>query len=70
MELDLRGKVALVRRSSRGLGRTCAEQLAEGGAAVVVCGPVIFLATETWRDRKRRGSPKAKPGSITIFMGR
>ena len=37
MDLDLRGKVALVGGSSRGLGYACARRLAEEGAAVVLC---------------------------------
>jgi 3-oxoacyl-[acyl-carrier protein] reductase len=37
MDLGLRGKVALIGGSSRGLGRAAAEELAAEGAAVVVC---------------------------------
>ena len=37
MDLGLRGKVALVAASSRGLGRAVAEELAREGASVVVC---------------------------------
>ena len=37
MDLGLRGKVALVGGSSRGLGYACARRLAEEGASVVLC---------------------------------
>ncbi len=38
MDLGLRGKVALVCAASRGLGKACAEVLAEEGARVAICG--------------------------------
>lgn len=37
MNLELDGKVAIVGGASKGLGRACAEVLAEEGAAVVLC---------------------------------
>jgi 3-oxoacyl-[acyl-carrier protein] reductase len=37
MDLGIRGKVALVTASSRGLGRASAEALAEDGARIVLC---------------------------------
>ena len=37
MDLGLRGKVALVGGSSRGLGRAVAEELANEGCAIVIC---------------------------------
>ena len=37
MNLELEGKVAIVGGASKGLGRACAEVLAEEGAAVVMC---------------------------------
>ena len=37
MDLELRGKVAVVGGASKGLGRACAEVLAEEGARLVLC---------------------------------
>src|SRR5205809_753684 len=37
MDLELKDKVAVVGGASKGLGRACAEVLAEEGARVVVC---------------------------------
>jgi 3-oxoacyl-[acyl-carrier protein] reductase len=37
MDLELRGKVAIVGGASKGLGRACAQVLAEEGARVAVC---------------------------------
>lgn len=37
MDLELKGKVAIVGGGSKGLGRACAEVLAEEGAGVTIC---------------------------------
>jgi 3-oxoacyl-[acyl-carrier protein] reductase len=37
MDLELKGKVAIVGGGSKGLGRACAEMLAEEGAKVAIC---------------------------------
>ena len=37
MDLQLAGKVAIVGGASKGLGRACAQALAEEGAAVALC---------------------------------
>ena len=37
MNLELNGKVAIVGGASKGLGRACAEVLAEEGARLVIC---------------------------------
>ena len=36
MKIDLKGKVALVTGSARGIGRSVAEKLAEAGADIVI----------------------------------
>ena len=38
MDLELEGKVAIVGGASKGLGRACAEALAEEGVKVAICG--------------------------------
>jgi 3-oxoacyl-[acyl-carrier protein] reductase len=49
MDLGLKGRVALVAASSRGLGRATAEALAGEGARLVICGrdPSSLAAAET-----------------------
>jgi len=37
MDLDLKGKTAIVGGASKGLGRACAQVLAEEGANVAIC---------------------------------
>ena len=52
MDLGLRGKVALVSASSKGLGRAIAEELGSEGANLVVCargGDVLHATAESIR---------------------
>ncbi len=37
MDLDLAGKVAIIGGASKGLGRACAQALAEEGVSVTIC---------------------------------
>lgn len=55
MDLGLKGKVALVAASSRGLGRAVAEELAAEGASLILCARNEQALTET-RDAITRMS--------------
>jgi 3-oxoacyl-[acyl-carrier protein] reductase len=66
MDLDIRGKTAIVCASSHGLGRACAEALAEAGCALVLNGrDPDALATTAQAIRDTYGVPvEAIPGDI------
>jgi len=54
MDLELKGKVAIVGGASKGLGRACAEALAEEGVKVAVCSRTradLERAAQEMRDR-------------------
>jgi 3-oxoacyl-[acyl-carrier protein] reductase len=54
MDLELKNKVAIVGGASKGLGRACADVLAEEGARVVVCSrskPDLEKAAQEIRER-------------------
>jgi 3-oxoacyl-[acyl-carrier protein] reductase len=56
MDLQLRGKVAVVGGASKGLGRACAQALAEEGAALAICSrskPDLEKAATEIRDTTR-----------------
>ena len=55
MDLGLKGKVALVAASSRGLGRAVAEELAAEGASLVLCARDAQALAET-KDAIERNS--------------
>ena len=53
MDLELKGKVAIVGGASKGLGRACAQVLAEEGAKVALCSrskPDLEKAAQEIRD--------------------
>ena len=54
MDLGIRGKVALVSASSRGLGRAIAEELAAEGANLVVCARGEEALTKTAGEIRNR----------------
>jgi len=57
MDLELKGKVAIIGGASKGLGRACAEVLAAAGAKVVIC-------SRTAADLERAAQEiKAKTGA-------
>ncbi len=53
MDLELKGKVAIIGGASKGLGRACAEVLAEEGARIAICSrtkEVLETAAAEIRD--------------------
>ena len=56
MDLGIRGKVALVSASSRGLGRAIAEELAAEGAGLVVCARGEEALRKTANEIRERSS--------------
>jgi 3-oxoacyl-[acyl-carrier protein] reductase len=50
MELDIKGKIALVTAASRGLGRGCAAALAAEGCHVAICSRNASAAQTTARE--------------------
>ena len=64
MDLELKGKVAIVGGASKGLGRACAEVLAAEGAKVVMC-------SRTAADLERAAQEiKAKTGAdVYVYAG-
>ena len=64
MDLELKGKVAIVGGASKGLGRACAEVLAAEGAKVAVCSrskPDLEKAAQEIRDTTK--------GDVFAFAG-
>lgn len=64
MDLELRGKVAIVGGASKGLGRACAQVLAEEGASVAIC-------SRTDADLERAGDKirRATGADVLVFPG-
>ncbi|MFL5487242.1 MAG: SDR family oxidoreductase [Gemmatimonadaceae bacterium] len=56
MDLGLRGKVALVSASSKGLGRAIAEELAIEGAQLVICARGADALRETAASIRSKGA--------------
>ncbi len=64
MDLDLKGKTAIVGGASKGLGRACAQVLAEEGANVAICSrsqPDLERAAQEIRD--------ATGAQVLVFAG-
>ena len=64
MDLGLKGKVAVVGGASKGLGRACAEVLAEEGAAVVLCS-----RTEADLEKAAAGIREATGAEVLSIAG-
>ena len=64
MDLELKGKVAIVGGASKGLGRACAEVLAGEGASVVMCSRTEADLDQAAQEiRARSGAP------VLVFAG-
>ena len=64
MDLELKGKVAIVGGASKGLGRACAEVLAEEGAKVAVCS-----RTETDLDKAAQAVRDSTGADVLALAG-
>lgn len=64
MDLELKDKVAVVGGASKGLGRACAEVLAEEGAKVVVCS-----RTQADLDRTAKEIREATGSDVLALAG-
>ena len=64
MDLELQGKVAIVGGASKGLGRACAEVLAEEGVKVAVCS-----RTQADLERMAQEIRDATDAEIAVYAG-
>jgi 3-oxoacyl-[acyl-carrier protein] reductase len=64
MDLELKGKVAIVGGGSKGLGRACAEVLAQEGARVAICS-----RSRADLDRAAKEIGNAGGGEVFVFAG-
>ena len=64
MDLELHGKVAIVGGASKGLGRACAQVLAEEGAKVAICS-----RTRQDLERARDEIQEATGGEVLAYPG-
>ena len=71
MDLGIAGRKAIVCASSRGLGRACAEALAQAGCEVVINGlDATRLETTATEIRKATGLTQAKFAAlIDVHLG-
>lgn len=68
MDLGLRGKIALVAASSRGLGRAVAEELANEGASLILCARNAQALNKTKQDIVSKSGVQviAVPADVTL----
>ena len=70
MDLGLSERVALVAASSRGLGRAIAEELAQEGAALILCARGNDTLQETAAELRARGAQvEALPADLSTEGG-
>lgn len=72
MDLEIKGRRALVCAGSKGLGRACAEALAQEGAIVTITGrnPEVLAATAADLRAATGGSISTAAGDISTEAGR
>jgi len=72
MDLGLDGKVALVAASSKGLGRACAEALADAGANLTICARTEAPLQAAAAEIRARGGGRvtAVAADVTTEAGR
>lgn len=71
MDLGIRGKKGIVCAASKGLGRGCAEALAEAGVDLVICARGAEALEATAADLRRSGvKVQAVQADITTDQGR
>ncbi len=66
MDLGLKGRVAIVGASSRGLGRACAMELARGGATVVICARGVEQLGVTAREIREATGAEVLPLQVDL----
>jgi 3-oxoacyl-[acyl-carrier protein] reductase len=64
MDLGLKDKVAIIGGASEGLGRACAEVLAEEGAKVVICSRTLSKLEKTAEEIRQ-----ATGAEVMVFAG-
>jgi len=64
MDLELKNKVAIVGGASKGLGRACAEVLAQEGAKVVMCS-----RTKSDLDQAAADIRRSTDADVFVFAG-
>jgi 3-oxoacyl-[acyl-carrier protein] reductase len=64
MDLELQGKVAIVGGASKGLGRACADVLAQEGAKVVICS-----RTQADLEQAAREMRDATDADVMVYAG-
>jgi len=55
VDLDLKGKNAIVTGGTRGIGRAIAELLADEGCNVALCRAIGLRSTKRWRRSPAKG---------------
>lgn len=65
MDLDLRGKVAVVTGASRGIGKAIAQSLLNEGCAVAICARNVERLNDTVRELSAGARVRGVPADVT-----